>query len=76
MAKKIKHPVVTVSLGLICRADEKDILLESLNEWFFSRYTEPAMQATGKPKVSKRREASKKQVEYFWDGEDDEEGEE
>ena len=50
-------------------------LLPSLNEWFFSRYTEPAMQATGKPKVSKRREASKKQVEYFWDGFDEEDEE-
>lgn len=72
--KKIKHPVVTVTVSVVCKAADKKDVLDSLNEWYFGKYT-PSLMATGKPKVSKRREASKKQKEYFWDVEDDEDGE-
>ena len=72
--KKIKHPVVTVTVSVVCKAEDKAEVLESLNEWYFGKYA-PSMEATGKPKVSKRREASKRQVEYFWDGFDEEDDE-
>ena len=57
--KKIKHPVVTISLSVVCKAEDKQDVLDSLDEWHFEKYT-PSLMATGKPKVSKRREVSKR----------------
>lgn len=63
--------VITISVSVDCKAEDKQEVLDSLNEWYFVKYT-PSLAATGKPKVSKRRAASKKQIEYFWDGEEEE----
>ena len=72
MSKKIKRPVITVSVTVRCRAEDKKDVLDSLNEWYFGKYA-PTMWATSRPKVSKRREATKAEKEFFWDGKEDDE---
>ena len=71
MSKKLKHPVITVSVTVRCRADDKREVLDSLNEWYFGKYA-PSMWATGRPKVTKQREATKAEAEFFWDLADEE----
>ena len=44
MSKKIKRPVITVSVTVRCRAEDKKDVLDSLNEWYFGKYA-PTMWA-------------------------------